>query len=39
MNRIIEFCETISEAIAATFLGVGIGVVAALWVIAHGMNP
>jgi hypothetical protein len=39
MNRIIEFCETLSQAIAAGFLGVGLGVVAALWVIAHGMNP
>lgn len=39
MNRIIELCEAISEAVAATFLGVGIGFVVGLLVIAHGIYP
>ena len=35
-NAITEISETIAEAVAATFLGVGIGVVAAFAVIAFG---
>ena len=33
MIRLIEICEAISEAVAATFLGVGLGFIAALAVI------